>query len=86
MEQFICKTCGKQFLSNSVNSYCRICYKKYREEREKKEEEAKNLKWQEQKKRNQALFEEEITKYSPALIEILFQPSTLYISLGMDSI
>mgnify|MGYP000002407564 CR=1 FL=1 len=49
MEVKNCKTCGKQFLSESDNSYCRICNKKWYEKQEKIREQAENLKWQEQK-------------------------------------
>lgn len=77
-----CKNCGKQFLQNSTenHNYCRICNKNWRKEQERKEEEAQKLKWQEQRKRNQEIFEKEIYKYNPVSIEEI-NPSnrTLYI-------
>lgn len=69
MEVKICKTCGKQFLSEADNSYCRICNKKWYEKQEKIRERAENLKWQEQKEQERKLFEAKVQTYKPILIE-----------------
>lgn len=50
MEIKICKSCGRQFLSETKYSYCRICSKKWHEEQAKLQEQAENLKWKELKK------------------------------------
>lgn len=86
MEIKICKTCGKQFLSENNCSYCRICSKKWHEEREKIREQVKNLKWQEQRKREQELFESEVQAYKPILMENITPSAyTLYlIGNGFD--
>lgn len=70
MEVKICKTCGKQFLSEADNSYCRICNKKWYEKQEKIRERAENLKWQEQKEQERKLFEAKVQTYKPILIEV----------------
>lgn len=80
MEVKICKTCGKQFLSETDNSYCRICNKKWYEKQRKIREQAENLKWQEQKEQERKLFEAKVQTYKPILMESV-NPSahTLYI-------
>lgn len=80
MEVKNCKTCGKQFLSETDNSYCRICNKKWYEKQEKIREQAENLKWQEQKEQERKLFEAKVQTYKPILMESV-NPSahTLYI-------
>lgn len=80
MEVKICKTCGKQFLSEADNSYCRICNKKWYEKQEKIRERAENLKWKEQKEQERKLFEAKVQTYKPILMESV-NPSahTLYI-------
>lgn len=80
MEVKNCKTCGKQFLSETDNSYCRICNKKWYEKQGKIREQAENLKWQEQKEQERKLFEAKVQTYKPILMESV-NPSahTLYI-------
>ena len=80
MEVKNCKTCGKQFLSETDNSYCCICNKKWYEKQEKIREQAENLKWQEQKEQERKLFEAKVQTYKPILMESV-NPSahTLYI-------
>lgn len=68
MEVKNCKTCGKQFLSETDNSYCRICNKKWYEKQEKIREQAENLKWQEQKEQERKLFKAKVQTYKPILI------------------
>ena len=69
MEVKNCKTCGKQFLSETDNSYCRICNKKWYEKQGKIREQAENLKWQEQKEQERKLFEAKVQTYKPILME-----------------
>ncbi len=76
----ICKTCGKQFLSETHYFYCRVCSKKWHEEQARIQKQAENLKWKEQKKREQELFETEIKAYKPISMEdITLSTHTLYI-------
>lgn len=76
----ICKSCGKQFLSETKYSYCRICNKKWHEEQAKIQEQAENLKWKELKKQEQKRFESEVQAYKPILMEnITPSVDTLYI-------
>ena len=86
MEIKLCKTCGKQFLSEMNYSYCRICSKRWNEEQKKALEQAENLKWQEQKKHERELFEAEVQAYEPILMEnIIPTAHTLYlIGNGFD--
>lgn len=80
MEIKICKSCGKQFLSETKYSYCRICNKKWHEEQAKIQEQAENLKWKELKKQEQKRFESEVQAYKPILMEnITPSVDTLYI-------
>ena len=68
MEIKICKSCGRQFLSETKYSYCRICSKKWHEEQAKLQEQAENLKWKELKKQEQKEFESEVQAYKPILM------------------
>lgn len=80
MEIKICKTCGKQFLSEANYSYCRICSKKWHEEQAKIKEQAENLKWQEQRKQERELFKSEVQAYKPILMKnVTPSAHTLYI-------
>ncbi len=80
MEVKICKACGKQFLNDATNSYCRICNKKWHQEQERLQKEADARKWQEEKKKNQALFEKQILSHSPiGLKDIIPSAHALYI-------
>lgn len=80
MEIKICKTCGKQFLSEANYSYCRICSKKWREEQAKIKEQAEKLKWQEQRKQERELFKSEVQAYKPILMKnVTPSAHTLYI-------
>ena len=80
MEIKICKSCGRQFLSETKYSYCRICNKKWHEEQVKIQEQAENLKWKELKKQEQKRFESEVQAYKPILMEnITPSVDTLYI-------
>lgn len=80
MEIKICKSCGRKFLSETKYSYCRICNKKWHEEQAKLQEQAENLKWQELKKQEKAVFEYEVQAYKPILMEnITPSAQTLYI-------
>ena len=80
MEIKICKSCGRQFLSETKYSYCRICSKKWHEEQAKLQEQAENLKWKELKKQEQKEFESEVQAYKPILMEnITPSAQTLYI-------
>lgn len=80
MEIKICKSCGRQFLSETKYSYCRICSKKWHEEQAKLQEQAENLKWQELKKQEKEVFEYEVQAYKPILMEnITPSAQTLYI-------
>lgn len=80
MEIKICKTCGKQFLSEANYFYCRICSKKWHEEQAKIKEQAENLKWQEQRKQERELFKSEVQAYKPILMKnVTPSAHTLYI-------
>lgn len=82
MKICVCKTCKKPFLQDDgkAYSYCRICYANWKKDQEKKREEAENLKWQEQKRRNQELFEREIQRRNPVEMDsIVSSDRTLYI-------
>ena len=80
MEVKVCKTCGKQFLNSSTNSYCRICNKKWHQEQERLQKETDNQRWQEEQKKNQALFESKLPSHPPIGIkDIIPSAHTLYI-------
>lgn len=80
MEVKICKTCGKEFLCNTKETYCRICNKKWHQEQEMLRKEADDKKWQEEKKKQEALFEQKILNYHPIEIaDICPSVKTLYI-------
>ena len=79
MEIKICKSCGRQFLSETKYSYCRICSKKWHEEQAKLQEQAENLKWKELKKQEQKEFESEVQAYKP--IPFLLLNLTLQLNL-----
>ena len=82
MKLKICKSCNKEFLTYKDNdfSHCRMCVNSFRKEQELKKKEAQDLKWREQKKRNQELFEKEIQRYQLVSIDsITPSKSTLYI-------
>ena len=64
MEVGTCKTCGKQFLNSEGKFYCRICSKKWHIEQERRQKEMDDQRWQEENKRNRALFEKKISGYS----------------------
>ena len=64
MEIKKCKTCGKQFLNSDNKSYCRFCSKKWHMEQERRRKEANDRRWQEENKRNRAIFEKKIAGYS----------------------
>lgn len=80
MELKACKTCGKQFLNNADKFYCRICNKKWHQEQERLRKEADAQRLQEEKKKNQALFEKKISSHSPIGIkDIIPSAHVLYI-------
>ena len=80
MEVGTCKTCGKQFLNSEGKFYCRICSKKWHIEQERRQKEMDNQRWQEDNKRNRALFEKKISGYSLiSMKNIVPQANTLYI-------
>lgn len=80
MEVKTCKTCGKQFLNIEAKSYCRICSKKWHAEQERRQKEADEQRWQEENKRNRALFEKKISGYPLIdMTDIVPHSNTLYI-------
>lgn len=80
MEVGTCKTCGKQFLNSEAKSYCRICTKKWHTEQERRQKEMDDQRWQEENKRNRALFEKKISGYSLInMKDIVPHANTLYI-------
>lgn len=86
MEIKICKSCGKQFLSEPKYSYCLLCSKEWHEEQAKIQERADNLRQKELQKGEQELFESKVQVYKPILMEnITPSAHTLYmIGNGFD--
>ncbi len=80
MKKRICKTCGKEFLSEAKFSYCRTCSKKWREEQKKLKKQAENLKWKEYQRLQKEIFESEVLAYCPIPMEsIHLHANTLYV-------
>ena len=76
-----CSGCGKSYIVLSgAPKFCQSCSKAWNDEQERKREEAENLKWQEQRKRNQEIYEREIQAYDLVSVdEIHPSDRTLYI-------